>query len=78
MPSKPEYPKIEAGIPIPARRRPGPRGFNETLRLMQVGDSISLVGRNPESVRTKAYLITGAKFRVAKGETGAFRVWRIS
>lgn len=77
MPSKLPEPKIEAGIPIPPRQR-GPAGFNDVLRRMQVGDSVSLVGRNQESVRTKSYLIKDAKFRVAKSENGSFRVWRIA
>ena len=69
--------KIEKGIPIPAKNSRGYGGLSETLRLMDVGDSVLV----PNSIKYPGRLAitvgqtTNRKFATRSTPEGR-RVWR--
>ena len=69
--------KIEKGIPIPAKNSRGYSGLSETLRLMDVGDSVLVPNsfKYPVRVASRVGQTTNRKFTTRSTPEGR-RVWR--
>lgn len=68
--------KIEKGIPIPSRTRTG--HLTETLRAMEVGDSITLPLETKYGLGTVFYRLKPKKFVRRTLDKLELRVWRIA
>ena len=63
--------QIEKGIPIPDRGT----GFTATMKKMEVGDSIIVVGKSNSTIHTVARNI-GIKIAIRTVSETELRVWR--
>lgn len=71
----PTSPKIEKGVPIPVRGKTV--GLTNTLRSMEVGDSVFVPGISAGDVGGRFAWLKPLKFTVRK-QVGGVRIWRIA
>lgn len=69
--------KIEHNIPVPKGHA---NGFSAALRMLEVGDSIFLKGKNSSSVSTMVFYAARSENKKFTCRTmdGGVRVWRIA
>jgi hypothetical protein len=69
--------KIEAGIPVPAKRRKG-TGFAQVLRAMKVGDSVFVptAMKSANTVMVCAHYVLGTGNYKTRSVDDGMRVWK--
>ncbi len=67
--------KIDKGVPIPPKRTGRFKGLTETVRRLQLGDSVLLKGAHIGNITSMIARVDG-KF-TCRTQPGGVRIWRV-